>query len=332
MWMFSVPDSTIIDVNEAAIKHYGYSREEFLTMDLKNLRPAEDIDKFIKSYHHREQDGEGISNLGIWRHKKKNGEIINVEILAHDIIYEGKKVRLILVLDITEKLKSDLELQQMNEQLRQFSAHVQNAREDERTKIAREIHDELGQLLTGLKIDVSWLSKKLNSSPEELTKRVEEMLQLTDRTIQSVRRIATELRPGILDDLGLEDAIMWQATEFQNKTGIKCDVEGTLKIKKYSPEVSTAAFRILQESLTNIIRHANAKNVMIKMQENETTLHLEVIDDGSGMAHINQNGGQSLGIMGMKERASIMGGWFSITSEPFKGTRVQVEIPFKTLS
>jgi len=328
MWFSSLPELKIIDVNEAAIKLYGYSREEFTSLNLKDLRPPEDINKFLSSV---EKKIEGTNSRGIWRHFKKNGEIIDVEVFTHDIELNGSNRRLILINDVTEKLKAEEELHQVNEQLRYFSSHLQDVREEERTHISREIHDELGQLLTGLKINVSWLSKKLNAATEnDVSQRMDETLQLTDRTIQSVRRIATELRPGILDDLGLEEAIIWQAEEFKAKTGISCEVNGKLKIEKYSPQVATTTFRILQESLTNIMRHAGAKHVTINLKENDLALHLEVIDDGTG---INNNGrlqGKSLGIMGMRERASIIGGSFTINSEPLKGTRIEVEIPFKS--
>ncbi len=324
MWMITVPELAIIDVNDSAVRHYGYSREEFLSMNQRDLRPEEDRQKFIDA---ATRNMKGINNHGVWKHCKKNGEIIEVEIVTHDLVYEGKSTRLVHGNDVTEKLRAEVELQQMNEQLRQFSAHLQEVREEERKNIAREIHDELGQLLTGIKMDAAWISKKLEPEQKNLLRRTEQMLQLTNNTIESVRRIASELRPGILDDLGLEEAILWQANEFQNKSGIICLTEGSLGDRRFSPVVSIVAFRILQESLTNILRHSRAKTVTVKMNVPNEKLCIEIKDDGKGIEQKKK--GKSLGIMGMKERAAMVHGTLDILSAAGEGTTVKVCIPLK---
>lgn len=329
MWMVSYPEMQIIDVNGAAVTHYGYSKEEFVKMYAIELHPKDEYERFNGL---TQIDWAGSNQLGTWKHKKKNGDIIYVEVTTHGLIFENKKIGLVYGNDITSIIKAKTDLQQMNNQLRRFSAYVQKAREDERKYVAQEIHDELGQLLTGIKMDMSWLKKRIESKQNELTGRVEKTIELTDRTIESVRKIATKLRPGILDDLGLEEAIRWLANELQNQSNIAFNIESNLGSTFFSPEISIAAFRILQESFTNIVRHSKAKTVTVKMNADKSQLYLEVADDGIGLAHAAARFGKSLGIMGMTERASMVNGILNITSNPGKGTIVKVTIPLKKKS
>src|SRR6185436_19409608 len=152
---------------------YGYSKDEFLTMSPVHLRPPEEAERFLKE---AEKNIEGINNLGIWQHRKKDGTIIKVEIIAHTITYEGEPVRLVLAHDITEKILTEENLKHSHEKLRQLSSHLENIREEERTHIAREIHDELGQQLTALKMDASWLNKKISSSDEAVKEKLKGLL------------------------------------------------------------------------------------------------------------------------------------------------------------
>jgi signal transduction histidine kinase len=205
-------------------------------------------------------------------------------------------------------------------------------REEERTWIAREIHDELGQVLTGLKIDISWLDKKLTSvcsgdSNHVLSKRTRSMKDLIDSTIQSVRKISTKLRPGILNDLGLLAAVEWQATEYQTRMGIKFEVTSNIDGIELDERRSSAVFRIFQELMTNIARHANATKVSINLKERDGYLILKVRDNGRGITEQESDNVKSLGILGMRERALLLGGKFSITGMPGQGTRATVKIP-----
>ncbi len=315
-------DHFIQEVNASGCKMLGYNLDEMHKMKFMNLISPENLKNNPVNYAHLNSGNTIISERILIR---KDGTEFPVEISAR-LLSDGRFQSFIR--DISERKKTKEELHEMNSRLRSLTAHIQNAREEERKYIAREIHDELGQLLTGLKIDISWMNKRQGLSAELLNK-TEEMLQLTDRTIQSVRKIATELRPGILDDLGLYEAIIWQANEFQNKTGIKCKVEGEIVRTDYSPEQNITAFRILQESLTNVMRHANANHVIINLEENNDFLTLEIIDDGKGIETENRAEQKSLGIMGMNERASIIGGELYINSNPLTGTTVIVKIPFK---
>ncbi|MCI0697633.1 GAF domain-containing sensor histidine kinase [candidate division KSB1 bacterium] len=233
-----------------------------------------------------------------------------------------------------ERNRAEKELKFSREQLRNLAAHLQSAREAERTHLAREIHDELGQYLTGLKMDVASLEELINQPRAEderssLLHKVHAMSQLLDTTVQSVRKIASELRPAVLDSLGLLAAIEWQAEEFQRRTGIRCESFLTAEKVKLDRDGATAVFRILQESLTNIMRHANANRVTITFEQETGHYLMEIKDDGEGIQANDLDKSSSLGVLGMKERAHLFGGSVSIHGEPGKGTTVVVKIPLQ---
>lgn len=245
------------------------------------------------------------------------------------VIYEnGRAVRMIgCMTDITESRQARAELESSHERLRALAGHLQAAREEERTRVAREIHDELGQALTGLKMDLSWLRKKLTKDQDALKEKADSMLALMDNTIRSVRRISTALRPGVLDDLGLAAAIEWQVQEFQNRTGIKCQLAAELDDGRLDRLRSTALFRICQETLTNIARHAHASRVKIRLQQKSGDVSLRVEDNGHGIPKSRLADPRSLGILGMRERALLLGGEVTIQSARGKGTTVTARIP-----
>lgn len=219
------------------------------------------------------------------------------------------------------------ELVRMNEQLRNLSAHIDAVREGERTSIAREIHDELGQVLTAIKMDVSWISKRLSNTRKDLVDKAKETLQIIDRAIQSVKRISAELRPGVLDDIGLSAAIDWACNDFAARTGIKC----TVSIRPESLTVdrmrSTALFRILQESLTNIMRHARASRVAVSLEQKSRTILLTVKDNGRGITEEDIRGPHAFGLIGMRERVQFLGGKVSVTGVQNRGTTIAVAVP-----
>jgi signal transduction histidine kinase len=202
-------------------------------------------------------------------------------------------------------------------------------REQERTNIAREIHDELAQALTALKMDLSWLHNKFQRDQVQLIEKTRSMSGLVDDTIQVVKRISAELRPGILDDLGLVAAIEWQADEFQNRTGIICRVDVYPDDLPADQESSTAIFRIFQETLTNIARHALATRVTVDLAEKTGSLKLRVVDNGIGISEEQIHDPKSFGLIGMRERVYPWGGHVIIKGLPGKGTTVEVDLPQK---
>ncbi len=225
-----------------------------------------------------------------------------------------------IALDITERQKTQ-------DALRALAARLQTVREEERTNVAREIHDVLGQALTAIKIDLSALSQALSMDQEKQATKARSTMKLVDETIQSVRRISTELRPGILDDLGLAAAVEWAAEEFEARTATRCRLNLPQEDIAVDQELATAIFRIFQETLTNVARHANASEVHVRLANENGDLILEVHDNGRGIGEEQLSAGRSLGILGMRERALLLGGELVITGAPEKGTTVKVRIP-----
>lgn len=322
MAMISMPDRQFIDVNAAAIEFYGYDRESFRSMNIRDLRAPDD-----ETMTDMQAGRTGINNTGVWRHRKKDGTIVMVNIITHDVTYEGKEVKLLLANDVTEKILAEEKLKKSHEDLRHLATHLQDIREDERTHIAREIHDELGQQLTGLKMDISWLSKKVNSPNEEINVKLQEALALIDETVKTVRRIATQLRPSILDDLGLVSAMEWQSDEFEKRFKIKSVFHSRLGNIALDNEVATGIFRIFQECLTNVLRHSKATEVKSMLTTVNGTLRLMVTDNGVGFNTPEIETKKTLGLLGMKERTLMMGGTYDISSRPGEGTTVNITVP-----
>ncbi|MGC2235423.1 MAG: MEDS domain-containing protein [Pyrinomonadaceae bacterium] len=244
---------------------------------------------------------------------------------------DGNPVRTFgTVQDVTERVQAEEQLKSSNEKLRAFAARLQAVREEQGIMIAREIHDELGSALTGLKMDISWSNKHLPAEGSEpLRQKFSEMSRLIDETIQKVRNISTELRPSILDDLGIAAAIEWQCREFQRRTEIKCRIISLYEEAELSPEKATAVFRIYQEILTNVARHSRATSVEISMEKSGEDLILKVADNGVGIKGNDISDSKSLGILGIFERAAVFGGNVKIDGTEGKGTTVTVSIPLE---
>lgn len=229
--------------------------------------------------------------------------------------------------DITNRKKSEVDLKHSAEQLRNLAAHLQSIREEERRMIAREIHDELGQVLTVLKIQVTLLSNKLRDDQKDLKEKIESVIKVIDQSVDSVQRITAKLRPGILDDLGLLPAIEWQADEFTSLTGIKTICNLPKEEVKIETQKSTAIFRIMQEALTNVARHAKATQIEINVDINNNNLELHVNDNGKGISKKEIDDVNSLGLLGIKERVLLFDGKVHITGKPGKGTQIVVTVP-----
>ena len=223
--------------------------------------------------------------------------------------------------------KKVAETEVMTGRLRELSAHLQNIREEERIHIAREMHDELGQLLTGFKMDVSWLHKKLGATTDPVVKeKLEEMMQVVNDAARFVRKLASELRPSILDDLGLIAALDWHSQEFKRRSNIEVEFRTALEELETSKEVATGLFRMYQESLTNVARHANARRVTAELEQIDGKIQLTITDDGDGFdTHAGER--KTLGLLGMHERATMLKGQFRIYSAPGKGTTVLIIVP-----
>lgn len=210
-------------------------------------------------------------------------------------------------------------------QLKELTGFLQTVREEERTSIAREIHDELGQALTALRIDLAWLGNKCEGSDPRIAARLTSAHQLAVRTLDAVRRISENLRPGMLDDLGLAAAIEDHVTKFAEHSGIPCALTMNREEFEIGDSMATAIFRLTQEALTNIARHASAHNAVVEITDDTEAIHLMVQDDGCGLgASANRN---TFGLLGMRERVKMFGGQFEMVSVPGKGTRIEATFP-----
>jgi signal transduction histidine kinase len=249
-------------------------------------------------------------------------EVGAVDYLMKPVIPEVLKSKVAVFVELFRKSER---LRESEDKLRRLAAHLISIREEERAHIAREIHDELGQVLTGLKMEVTWLAKRLKDKP--LIEKTDTMCSLIDSTVQTVRKIATGLRPEMLDDMGLVAAVGWQAKEFQKRTGIRCRAKLPPETTKLDIDVSTTMFRIFQEILTNVARHSRATRVDIELAFGEEQATLEVTDNGVGIQDSELHAKKSLGLLGMQERALLFGGDVRISGSPGHGTRVSVTIP-----
>jgi signal transduction histidine kinase len=229
--------------------------------------------------------------------------------------------------DVTARRRAERLLRERERELRSLTAHLQQVREEERKRMAREIHDVLGQTLTALRLDLDWLSQSLRPGEQTLTRKIADMSALVVSTIRSVRRIATELRPVVLDDLGLAAAIQWQAREFSERTGVDCRLRAPPDDDGLDPDAAATLFRIFQEALTNIARHARATLVETALRRDGEHLVLEVWDNGRGITDAERENPDSLGVVSMRERAMLLGGSLEITGFAGRGTRLRVAVP-----
>lgn len=220
-------------------------------------------------------------------------------------------------------------LRKSEAELRRLSSHLQNVREEERTAIAREIHDELGQSLTALKMDVMWMKKRAGAGEKDYVQKVSSVIELIDSLIDSVRRISSNLRPGVLDDLGLCAAVKWHIRKVEQRSGIKCNMVSMPDDIDIDKDYAVSLYRIFQEAMTNVIRHSRATSVNIKLAETNDSVELIIEDNGRGVSEEEINDTASFGIIGIRERVNFCGGRFSIKGVPGKGTTVKVTIPAK---
>jgi two-component system, NarL family, sensor histidine kinase UhpB len=328
-------DTRVVWWSEGMHKLFGYPPGEVsskLEWWVERLHP-EDKERVLGSI--REVGARGDRTWsGSYRFRRKDGSYATVVdrgfILADAA---GKPVRIVGgISDVTEQRQAEQALQNSRRQLRGLSARLQTVREEERAKVAREIHDELGQVLTALKINLDWLERKLgvrdnDPSLNPLLDRVVESAEIADSAISSVQKIASELRPSSLDNLGLAAALEHEAQRFQQRTGIACLVKLPADGLALPTEVATAVFRIFQEALTNVARHAQATEVRAALESEADQVVLQVEDNGRGISPEALVHKKSLGLLGMRERAAVLDGEVVIAPLQPSGTRVTLRLP-----
>jgi len=238
----------------------------------------------------------------------------------------------VLADEIAGRTRTEEAIRVSNEQLRQLAASIEAAREEERISVAREIHDVLGQALTGLKIDLSWLESRVPQAKTGLRKKIEDMKESSDLMLNAVRTIAARLRPAVLDHFGLVAALKWQAQEFQGRTGLRCSFTSNVEDVELDEKRTTAVFRIYLEALTNVARHAGATEVVVCLKQEDGTLILQIADNGRGITEGEISNQGSLGLLGMKERAHLLGGGVELHGSPRNGTTVTLTMPMNEMA
>lgn len=313
----------IIDVNQAMIDLFEYQSDCLLGHSASEFfYDQSEYDAFI--YLAAEQGA--VSDFEC-RMKSRSGKVMDVQITLKKYEYGGVQGGGFqgIIRDITQYKLYFEEILKSRQDLRNLTSHIESLREKERTNIAREIHDVLGQSLTALKLDLSWMRKKINPEDRELLDKAAVMDGLINDVIVTVRRLSASLRPGILDDLGLAAAIEWQSEEFRKRTGIMCSLNCD-DIPGLSEEKAVALFRIFQESLTNIIKHSNAEKVDISLGKSADNVEMVITDNGRGFSSENLVNKGSYGIIGMKERVKSFNGSLNISGAE-NGVSVHVVIP-----
>jgi PAS domain S-box-containing protein len=335
-------------VNDAALERYGYSREEFLGLGLLDIHLAEDRETVRRAIA---RDADLPRVRAVVCHRTFRNEVFYVEVIRRPILFGNRRSHYVVVNDVTElpeiqqaisvgraKLEMQLEarrhaeqeLREVNRRLRAVSARTRAIREEDLTKLSRELHDQLGQALAGLKMDLHWLRDRLGTATvEQTTKKITSMAELVDDLISRVRRLSSELRPPVLDRLGLIAAIEWQLEEFGQRWGLQTRLDSRLEQVKLDAGRSTAVFRILQEALTNIAQHAHASAVHVRVAIPDGNFVMAIADDGCGIHGDLLDSDASLGLLGMRERAQLLGGRVEIAGRQPVGTLVTVTVPLE---
>jgi PAS domain S-box-containing protein len=316
-------------LNNAFIETFGYTKDDIPTRDIWLTRAFPDpvMRNFViadrKRLMQRSLSEARTTFFSQYEITCKDGIKKFIEFFAS----VGNRNTYVVGYDISGKVKVEQELKQSHRHLRELSSYLENIREEERKHISREIHDELGQQLTLVKLDLLQMSKKLRPEDHEMIEKMKQVDLLLAETMRSVRKIATQLRPSILDNLGLVSALEWQSREFEKNFGIRCIFESLLYEPQFSSQQSNALFRIYQEALTNIARHAHATQVDAVLSQEENRIVLEIRDNGIGFRKEEMAGKKTLGLEGMHERTLMIDGEFRIESAPGRGTYIQISIP-----
>lgn len=322
-------EKRIVLFNSAAEKMFGVSAELAIGKDLGELLAQGLLQPQLQALLRYIDEGlrppAGQARQGIIELQSAEQQL-PVELSLTTTSFSGELLLTAVFRDLTERQRAERELLESNRQLQELSASLQNVREEERARIARELHDELGQSLTGMRMEVSWLGGRLQAGQQVLIDKVAAIKNQIDQTIASVRRISSELRPLVLDDLGFAAAASWYVNQFAARTGLPVSLDLPVDDPEQGSAVATALFRVLQESLTNVTRHARASEVFVRLQHQDGQWHLSIADNGVGLAaEASKRGG--FGLVGMRERVQILGGRLSMSSPAEGGTTIEVVIP-----
>lgn len=302
--MYVIQDEIFQYVNATFAGMIGYRPEEMIGMHLRQAVMPEMLDEVVANYHRR-VGGEVDSIRYITAGRHRDGHPVDLDVHGSSLCYRGRPAVVGVGVNITEPLRQQQELRQSRERLRELAAHLNTVREAQRTRIARELHDVLGGMLTSMKMDIQRIDRRTNAP--ELKAIVGDLLHLVQESIGTVRTISEDLRPGVLDHLGLRAALQSALQQFAERTEIACTLQADGFAAELSPPRATAAYRICQEALTNIARHADASRVILRLSAEAGDLVVEIEDNGRGLPSLTPLG-KSIGLLGMAERAREFGG------------------------
>lgn len=319
------PDGTVFSANPAACRMLGYTEKEICSLGREHLVDMSDP-RLAAALAERNTKGRFSGELTMIR---KNGEKFPVELSS--VIFsrpDGKKMTSMIVRDITQKKHAEEEQQKSREMLENLNQHLIDARENERKNIAMALHDDLGQRLTGLYLDIAWLKKKLKEQPVSVMKKIDQHGKMILDTIENVKETSAFLRPAILFELGLIPAILSHLKKFEKKSGVNCRFACNPDHLELDERTSLVIYRIFQESVTNIARHSRAGNIEVNLNLSENVLKLTIRDDGKGITGDQVNSPGSMGLAGMRERIKSVNGKLDISGEDGQGTIISVMIPY----
>ena len=323
----------IVLFNAAAESVFGCPREQAIGAPLAWFIPerfhaahAEHIRRFGEAATSPRRMGAQRIVTGL----RRNGEEFPIDASISQITENGRPFYTVILRDVTERVRAEEALRRSREELRELALTAQTVREQEKSRIARELHDELAQALTALKMDVTWIRERVPADDGSVSRKLASIETMLDSTVAATRRISADLRPLMLDDLGLVPAAEWLVQKFTERTGIPCELDiGAPDLELEDPHAS-AVFRILQESLTNAARHAQASRVEVTIGSSDGVVALTVRDNGRGFSPQQPRKPGSYGLMGLRERAYLLGGEVNIASEPDRGTTIEVRIPLES--
>jgi PAS domain S-box-containing protein len=320
----------VVLFNKSAEAVFGWLRGEAIGAPLEKFIPqryrashARHVQRFGETGISSRRMGESRIVAGL----RRNGEEFPIDASISQIAEGGQRFFTVILRDVTRRVRDEEALKRSREEIRELAMAATTAREQEKSRIARELHDELGQALTALKIDIGWLRERVGGQAGEVREKLAAMQALIDATVAAARRISADLRPLMLDDLGLAAATDWLVQGFSQRTGVPVAFEAEEEDLDLQDPYATAVFRVLQESLTNIAKHAGATKVGVRIERRDGRLALEVRDNGRGFATSDPAKPGSFGLLGLRERASLLGGDLSIDSVPGRGTTLRMSLP-----
>jgi len=318
------PEGNVVDVNDSFARMHGYAIDELLKMHLRDLDTPETL-ALAPERLRRILQGETIGFEV--EHFHKGGHVLPLDVATSAIDIDGELYVLAFHRDITERRRAEQELRRSQRELRGLSKAANEALEAERRRTARELHDELGQLLTALKMDLESLRSALPPDEPDLARRAQAMHAMLDSTIAATRRIAADLRPLMLDDLGLAAALDWLTQNFSKQTGIATDLIIDDTVAQVPEPIASALYRITQESLTNVTKYAQATTTEIRLERDGDWVELTVRDNGRGIEEADRNKLGTFGLLGIRERVMLLSGEIAIRGEPGRGSEVRARIP-----